>query len=210
MSTQRTDVANRKEEGWWRGQEAKNDREAKAVFGSLEAARTEPGQVLFVTLGAQGACIIQGDTSTSVPAVPTTVLDPTGAGDTFCGATLAFLIQKEHPIVATRRAVALAAEMIGQVGPAALLSEDPPPKPPLDPRVRVNEGQVRQVARKIYTLSEASPYPTVGPTLPPVGHPKGDFFSPTTLSRARRASAATGGPPKDGGKERMPPSRRAN
>jgi hypothetical protein len=159
-----------------------NDLEAEAVFGSLDAARTSPSKLLFVTLGAQGACIIQGDTSTAIPAVPATVVDPTGAGDTFCGATLAYLLQREHPIMAARRAVVLAAEMIGQVGPAALLSEDPSPEVRPDPRVRVNEGQVRQVARTIYSLSEASPYPPVGPTLPPVGHPKAvDYFFAATL-----------------------------
>jgi len=151
---------------------------------ALEAARTEPGQVLFVTLGAQGACIIQGDTSTSVPGVSATIVDPTGAGDTFCGSTLTYLLQKEHPIMAARRAVPLAAEMIGQVGPAALLSEDPPPEAPLDPRVLVNEGQVEKVARRIHTLSEASPFPFVDPELPPVGHPKAvDYFFAATLQQ---------------------------
>jgi sugar/nucleoside kinase (ribokinase family) len=161
-----------------------NDLEAEAVFGSLEAARTEPGKVLYVTLGAQGAYIIQGDTSTLIPGVSATVLDPTGAGDTFCGGTLAYLLQKQHPIMAARHAVALAAEMIGQVGPAALLSEAPPPEAPLDPRVQVDEGQVRQVAKTISTLSKASPYPWVGPELPPVGHPKAvDYFFAATLQQ---------------------------
>jgi sugar/nucleoside kinase (ribokinase family) len=161
-----------------------NDVEARAVFGSLESASTEPGKVLFVTLGKQGACIIQGDTATLIPAVPATLLDPTGAGDTFCGATLAYLLQKQHPIMAARRAVALAAEMIGQVGPTALLSEDPPPEAPLDARVQVNDGQVRKVAEKISTLSEASPYPFVSPELPPVGHPKAlDYFFAATLQQ---------------------------
>ena len=104
-----------------------NDLEAKAVFGSLESANTEPGKVLYVTLGAQGACIIQGDTFTLIPAVSSTIVDPTGAGDTFCGATLAYLLQKVHlqkvhPIMAARHATELAAEMITQVGPTALLS----------------------------------------------------------------------------------------
>ena len=161
-----------------------NDQEAEAVFGSLEGVRTEPGKVLYITLGAQGACVIQGDTSTLVPGVSATVLDPTGAGDTFCGGTLAYLLQKEHPIMAAHRAVPLAAEMIGQVGPAALLSENPPPEAPLDPRVQVNEGQVRQVAKTISTLSEASPFPFVGPELPPVGHPKAvDYFFAATLQQ---------------------------
>ncbi len=161
-----------------------NDLEAVAVFGSLEAARTAPGKVLYVTLGAQGACIIQGDTSTSIPAVPATILDPTGAGDAFCGATLAYLLQKQHPIMAARQASALAAEMIGQVGPAALLSEDSPPEAPLDARVGVNDGQIRRVAEKVSTLSEASPYPFVGPEYPPVGHPKAvEYFFAATLQQ---------------------------
>jgi len=161
-----------------------NDLEAKAVFGSLESTHTEPGKVLYVTLGTQGACIIQGDTSTLIPAVSSTELDPTGAGDTFCGGTLAYLLQKKHPIMAARHAVTLAAEMIAQVGPSALLSEDPPPEAPLDARVQVNDGQVRKVTEKISTLSELSPFPFVSPELPPVGHPKAlDYFFAATLQQ---------------------------
>jgi hypothetical protein len=159
-----------------------NDVEAKTVFGSLEAVKTEPDKVLFVTLGAQGARIIQGDTSTQIPAVPATVLDPTGAGDTFCGATLAYLLQKKHPIMAARQATALAAEMIGQVGPTALLSDDPPPEVGLDARVQVNERQVQKVAKTISTLSEVPPSLFVSPELPPIGHPKAlDYFFAATL-----------------------------
>ncbi len=161
-----------------------NDLEAEAVFGSVKAARTEPGQVLFVALGDQRVYIVQGDTFTSIPGVSATVLDPADAEDAFCGGTLAYLLQKQHPIMAARHAVALVAEMAGQMGPAALLSEDPPPDVPLDARVQVNEGRVRQVARTIYTLSEASSYPPVGPTLPPVGHPKAvDYFFAATLQQ---------------------------
>ena len=58
------------------------------------------------------------------------------------------------------------------------------PKAPLDPRVRINEGQVRQVAKKIFALAEVSPDPTVSPELPPVGHPKAvDYFSAATLQQ---------------------------
>jgi len=161
-----------------------NDLEAKAVFGSLESAKTEPGKVIYVTLGTLGACIIQGDTSTLIPAVIATELDPTGAGDTFCGATLAYLLQNKHPIMAARYAVALAAEMITQVGPTALLSEDPPPGAPLDARALVNDGQVRIIAEKISTISEASPFPFVSPELPPVGHPRAlEFFFSATLQQ---------------------------
>ena len=161
-----------------------NDLEAGAVFGSLESAHTEPGKVLYVTLGEQGACIIQGHTSTLIPAVSATVVDPTGAGDTFCGATLAYLLQNKHPIMAARYAVTLAAEMITQVGPTALFSEDPPPEAPLDARVQVNDVQVRKVAGKISTLSEASPFPFVSQEVPPVGHPRAlDYFFAFTLQQ---------------------------
>jgi ribokinase len=162
-----------------------NEIEARSVFGSLESATTEPGKVLYVTLGAQGACIIQGNTSTLIPAVSAaTVLDPTGAGDTFCGGTLAYLLQKKHPIMAARQASALSAEMIAHIGPTALLSEYPPPEAPLDARVQVNDRQVRKVARKISTLSEVSPFPFVSPEVPPVGHPRAlDFFFAFTLQQ---------------------------
>jgi sugar/nucleoside kinase (ribokinase family) len=158
--------------------------EAEAVFGSVASARTEPGKVLYVTLGAEGACIIQGDTSTLIPGVPAAALDPTGAGDSFCGGTLAYLLQKEHPIMAARQAASLAAEMIGQVGPAALLSKEPPPGAPLDPHVRVDEGRVRSVAKAISSLPEVSPFPFTGTELPPLGHPKAvDYFFAATLQQ---------------------------
>ncbi|MFC2053549.1 PfkB family carbohydrate kinase [Chloroflexota bacterium] len=161
-----------------------NDLEAEAVFGSLESANTEPGKVLYITQGAQGACIIQSDTSTLIPAVSTTELDPTGAGDTFCGATLTYLLQKKHPVMAARHAVTLAAEMITQIGPTALLSEDPPPEAPLDARVQVNEEQVWEVAEKISTLSEVVPFPFVSPEVPHVGHPRAlDYFFAFTLQQ---------------------------
>lgn len=161
-----------------------NFQEAKALFGSLESIETVPGKVIFVTLGSQGACIIQGSSSYLIPSVPTTELDPTGAGDTFCGATIANLLHMAHPVMAARCATALAAEMITQVGPTALLSEHPPPEPPHDPRVRIDREQVRKIARLISTLPEATPFPFVLPFLPPVGHPQAlDYFFAFTLQQ---------------------------
>jgi hypothetical protein len=86
--------------------------------------------------------------------------------------------------MAARQAVPLASEMIEQIGPAALLSKDPPPQAPLDPRVRVNNGQVRRIAEKLSTLSEAAPFPFVSPELPPVGYPKAlEYFFAATLQQ---------------------------
>jgi hypothetical protein len=161
-----------------------NKTEAERVFGSLELTKADPGRVIFITLGDKGACIVQGDTKTLIPAVPTTEFDPTGAGDTFCGASLAYLIQNAHPIMAARRAVKLAAEMITQVGPAALLSKAPPPEVPLEGSVRINEEQVGRFAEKISMMPEAAPFPFDYSFVPPVGHPKAlDYFFASTLQQ---------------------------
>jgi sugar/nucleoside kinase (ribokinase family) len=98
-----------------------NENEAIGLFGSVEQAHTRPGTLLFVTLGAQGALVITGDTVTHVPGHVVTEVDPTGAGDTFCGATLAGLARRASPIAAVEQAVALAAQTVSAIGPAALL-----------------------------------------------------------------------------------------
>jgi hypothetical protein len=119
-----------------------------------------------------------------VPAVITTEIDPTGAGDTFCGTALAYLLLGAHPIMAARNATTLAAEMITQVGPAALLSDNPPPKVALDERIRVDDGQVQQVAGKIASLPQVAPFPFVGPELIPAGHPAAlEYFFVETLQQ---------------------------
>ncbi|MEW5961013.1 MAG: carbohydrate kinase family protein [Chloroflexota bacterium] len=98
-----------------------NDNEARGLFGRLDQARTRPGAVLFVTRGELGALVIEGERATPLPGHPVAELDPTGAGDTFCGATLAGLARGESPVVAARPAVALAAQAVAAVGPEALL-----------------------------------------------------------------------------------------
>jgi ribokinase len=159
-----------------------NEREARGLFGSLDAARTQPGKLLFVTLSADGALVIQGETQTHVGGVTVEELDPTGAGDTFCGTTCALLAQGWHPVEAARRAVAAAAEMITAVGPTLLFSAMPPA--PSDPRVKINRSQVERVAALIAALPDFEPYPFVGDDFPPPGHPMAlDFFFASTLQQ---------------------------
>ncbi len=98
-----------------------NDNEAKGLFGSVEQAKTRPDRLLFVTLGEAGALLIEGDRVTRIPGRPTIELDPTGAGDTFCGATLACLAQGISAQAAAQQAAILAAKTVSQAGPAALL-----------------------------------------------------------------------------------------
>jgi ribokinase len=148
-----------------------NEEEACLLFGSLEQAATEPGQLLFITLGSRGALVLQGDYRTHVPGYTVEVVDTTGAGDTFCGVTLALLAHGEHPVMAARQAVACASEMVRGVGPERLLADQPPPVPLEDTRVRVNPRQVERVASGIAALPEVAPFDFTGAMFPPVGHP---------------------------------------
>jgi len=57
------------------------------LAGSLAAARRLPGDAaVVVTLGSEGALVIDGDHVVHVPALEVDAVDATGAGDAFCGA----------------------------------------------------------------------------------------------------------------------------
>ena len=142
-----------------------NENEANGLFGSVEAARTAAGKLLFVTLGEKGARVIQGDHATQVPTLAANELDPTGAGDTFCGATLAGLARGEHPVMAARRATPLAAQMIEQIGPRALFRSDAWPGELFDPRLVINSQQVANVAKLVERLPEVQPFDFTGSAL---------------------------------------------
>ena len=100
-----------------------NENEANGLFGRVDNARTRAGALLFITLGEAGALVIEGERVTPIPGQPAPEIDPTGAGDTFCGATLAGLSLGQSPIAAAQHAVALAARTVGAIGPAALLPD---------------------------------------------------------------------------------------
>jgi sugar/nucleoside kinase (ribokinase family) len=99
-----------------------NQNEAIGLFGDVKQCRTRDGAILFVTLDAAGALVIEGAEQIMVPGTPAKEIDPTGAGDTFCGATLAGLSAGLSPVEAARQAVKLAAQTVAGVGPTALLA----------------------------------------------------------------------------------------
>ncbi len=101
-----------------------NENEAQGLFGQVDQAlmTTRPNALLCVTLGDRGALVIEGGQVTHVPAQPADEQDPTGAGDTFCGATLAGHAAGMTPVAAAQQAVALAAQTISGIGPASLLA----------------------------------------------------------------------------------------
>ncbi len=101
-----------------------NENEANGLLdfhGDLSRLRTSSAQLLFVTQGKGGAWVVRGKQRTHVAAQAVRAVDPTGAGDTFCGATLAGLAAGQPPTVAAEQAASLAARAVLHAGPAALL-----------------------------------------------------------------------------------------
>jgi len=98
-----------------------NENEALGLFGTIDRARTRPGALLCVTLGDRGALVIEGNRVTHISAHAVDERDPTGAGDTFCGATLAGLATGMTPVVAAERAMEWAALTVSDIGPSSLL-----------------------------------------------------------------------------------------
>jgi len=98
-----------------------NENEATGLFGSVGNLVVDPGKLVFVTLGRNGAIVLTDEFSGNIPARLVTELDPTGAGDTFCGATLAGLSRGILPKEAATTAINLAGLVVTGIGPQALL-----------------------------------------------------------------------------------------
>lgn len=161
-----------------------NAEEAERLFGSVDAVQGRADQIMFVTLGGDGAIVIQGHATTSVGGTAAKVVDPTGAGDTFCGATLVSLAQGKHPVMAVRESMPLAARVTEHVGAATLLSTLPPPAEVLDERVSVNVAMVDEIAKLVAGNKDITPFDFVDPDLPPNGHPATlDYFFASTLQQ---------------------------
>lgn len=171
-----------------------NENEAGILFGAFGAARVRAGRLLFITQGAGGALVLQGAHTAHIAAEPAQELDATGAGDTFCGATLAALCAGAHPQQAARSAVPLATTMITSVVPAALFAHPSTPSAaPTDSRVQVNGLQVERTAQLVAALPDLQPFNFTGAHLPPAGHPAAlEFFFAATLQQFGFWSARNG------------------
>ena len=73
-------------------------------------------RAVVVTLGADGALVVEGDRAEHVPAQPVAVVDTTGAGDTFCGALADALARGATLVEAARWGVAAAALSVTRSG----------------------------------------------------------------------------------------------
>ncbi len=161
-----------------------NEPEASVLFGSLNRVQVEPGKLVFVTLGARGALVVRGSAVTEVRGVEVEALDPTGAGDTFCGTVLARLAAGDHPVEAARRGVAAAAELVTGVGPEKLLSPGPAPEYPADPRVVVDDERAASVAEVLRDAPGVEEFPFIGDPYPDRGDLRClDFFFAGTLQQ---------------------------
>ena len=187
-----------------------NEEEAESLFGAPDVARTAPGKLLFVTRGSRGVSVVQGSHVTEVAAVPADEVDPTGAGDALCGGVLAALARGVHPVEAARLGVAVAAQVVGDVGPVALLSDAPVARYAADSRVELDQERISKVARWLAGAPQVVGFDFCGGPFPEPGEKYAfDYFFAQTLQqfgfwisedgRYRKPMIATvGGEPRKG------------
>lgn len=98
-----------------------NENEANAIFGGTrDAAVPSFRQIRFITRGQRGATLLTQSGSMDVSAVQVAEVDPTGAGDVFCGTVLGSLANGASLSRCTTLAVERAAANITKPGPEAL------------------------------------------------------------------------------------------
>lgn len=85
------------------------------------AERLEGPAAVVVTLGEEGALIVEGGRRTHIPAVPVEVVDPTGAGDAFCAGIADALVRGADHEEAVRWAVRCGAAATKRWGAQASL-----------------------------------------------------------------------------------------
>jgi len=74
------------------------------------------GAILVITLGSDGALVLEGSHVAHVPAVPVHAVDPTAAGDTFCAALCDALLDGATAVDAAAWAVRAAAVTVSREG----------------------------------------------------------------------------------------------
>jgi ribokinase len=84
---------------------------------AVALARALPGpRAIVVTLGAEGALVVDGSRVERVPAPAVEAVDATGAGDAFCGALADALSRGAELVEAARWSVAAAALSVERTG----------------------------------------------------------------------------------------------
>jgi ribokinase len=87
-----------------------------SAFQSGRSLRSLGYKFAIVTLGELGACLVSDGAESYVPAIPVTAVDSTAAGDTFCGALAASLVEGNSLLDSCRFATAAASLCVQRVG----------------------------------------------------------------------------------------------
>ncbi len=98
-----------------------NTNEAKGLLNPDELEQIGGHPTAFVTDGENGATVYGEGKIFKVPATRIKELDPTGAGDTFCGATLAHLLHNMPVQEAAEVACDAASKNVEKIGPKFVL-----------------------------------------------------------------------------------------
>lgn len=98
-----------------------SDDEAEQLTGTSDPAANiarfqSHGATVLFKRGAQGPVLAQGERRLNVPAPKVAARDSTGAGDSFAGAYLAYLLETGDPGEAARRAALVAAGTVAGLG----------------------------------------------------------------------------------------------
>lgn len=90
------------------------DPEAILAHFKAQGART-----VVLKRGAKGALLDHGTGPVAIPPGPSDPVDSTGAGDSFAGAFLAYLLETDDPVEAAHRAAIVAARTVSGMGAIA-------------------------------------------------------------------------------------------
>lgn len=110
-------VVNETELAHFAGRPDLPDDDIEQLARAARGLRTRGDQTVIVTLGANGALIVDGE-DRHVPAKPAIALDTTGAGDCFCGVLCAGLAESADIVTAAARANLAASLQVGRQGAA--------------------------------------------------------------------------------------------
>lgn len=160
-----------------------NREEFEMLFGDVP----DPPLDVAVTMGAEGVRIWDGRRWTHSPAAPTTVVDPTGAGDAFCGGYLGSLVTGEADPVS--RGLAAAATVLGGVGARPLIDVLPggaivtPHPMEADPNLAApDQDRIARVGRALRPAASAAALDFCGFPFPEQGDPMaGEILALATL-----------------------------
>ncbi|CAN5276560.1 PfkB family carbohydrate kinase [soil metagenome] len=82
----------------------------------IASVLAESFPTVVLTMGTAGVAVSHGGLATLAPAVESTVVDPTGAGDAFCAGYLAEWVRSGDVAAAARAGAAVASRAVGIVG----------------------------------------------------------------------------------------------